>query len=215
MRGISSHDDFHNHHSHWGLLRLLLRRLLPSCFFRDAVVVIGLAQGQHKNRWTQCTQPCNHCTNWEKGSIPSLALRSGEFLPWRHRLCWSLKHWQIVTDGCRSNQTDQHHSTSHSPNRPARLTREDISGTCESLSKGNYLNPPTPQQLQYASNTVPSILVIFSLANLIQRLKLQIDSFNRNTDLDSNSNFFHELNKSENATCTAKAVHCRERFAAR
>lgn len=40
-----------------GNLRLLLRRLLPSCFFRDAVVVIGLAQGQHKNGPTATTAP--------------------------------------------------------------------------------------------------------------------------------------------------------------
>lgn len=88
----------------------------------------------------------------------------------------------MITDGCRSNQTDQHHSTSSSPNRPARLTCEDISGTCESLSKGNYYS-----ELQHASNTVPSILVIFSLANLIQRLKFQTVSTGLKLEIFSTS----------------------------
>ncbi len=129
-----------------GHLRLLLRRLLPSCFFRDAVVVIGLAQGQHKNRPTQCTRsgyiPLHQLG--KKGyirSIPSLALRSGKFLPWRHRLCWSL--------------TDQHHWTSRSPKVLQDLSCEDISGTCESLLNCNYC---TTWIVPLARNSMPRTL---------------------------------------------------------
>ena len=155
-----------------GHLRLLLRRLLPSCFFRDAVVVIGLAQGQHKNRPTQCTRsgyiPLHQL---EKKcyirSIPSLALRSGKFLPWRHRLCWSLK---------RSNES----FNVTFPKSPdfcdlgvsfkLQLLESSLQGTpclehC-SLNLGNLFIGKPDSTLEVSN------------------------SLNRNTDLDSNSRFF-------------------------
>lgn len=201
MRGISSHHDFHNHRLRLGKSEIATPQASPILFLSWRC-----CSNRAGTRATQKRTNCNHCTTLKKRfhSKPCppewwiLAMASPPLLEPETLMANDHRWLRVQPNG----------STSFNIKFPKSSCKTHLWRYFWDLwvSFKRQLLLGTPACLEHCSLNLGNLFI----GKPDSTLEVS-NSLNRTQTRD----LFHELNKSENAACTAKAVHCRERFAAR